>query len=436
MHRNRFVLVIWTVAVTVLLSSCGPRDIGTAVVLWPPDGSTISAGSMLPVVSQSERTGDYTLRTGEKGQTVTVPEWRVAFYEDSNAARKRAEAYADYKDMFARSELTALPVRKEQDRMSDLVYRLRDGEVMKVLDRSAEQSNEAGYVAYWYHVLTRDGTEGWVFGYYLTVYRSDGTILHSPNTQTQDKALDAFLQSTWRPDYFAEMLASGHINLQTFKPEYGLFPDPEHNQIRLSLPDQNILFDYTDIVNVAPKQYMAEGSSLQIILRDEKSASIRYTLNGQGHSLAIQTLDVDLQKVIDQEKARRQAKLEELYTRGPVLTSSAYGTVSVYEDGSFRWTGYQSLVPSVIPRNAGSDGTLSFRLFLSKQLEGNFDGVISLHFSNMPEDTYVDFLYQYRNSGVRLVSVSAENVQDNVVLQEGLSPIVVFMSFQSSSGIQ
>ena len=56
-----------------------------------------------------------------------------------------------------------------------------------------------------------------------------------------------------------------------------------------------------------------------------------------------------IEEVISAEEERRSALLARFLMAGSVFSSSNYGDLLLLEDGTFSWTSYQRLVPSVIP---------------------------------------------------------------------------------------
>ena len=408
----------------ILVASCGNRPDAYGVVLWSEAEEGPETSTIVPI-SETSRAGDrliYGLESDVGSRE--IDSWRVRLFEDLDAAESFRVEYEEFATMFARANVNALPVREREDRLSPIVYRLRDNEEMKILDRSQEQSNEAGLVDYWYRVLTQEGVEGYVFGHNLTVY--DATVGIVEEEPQVDPVLQGFLSTVWRPVYFGEMLDRGTFDLEVFSPTFGFFPDPENNRLRLVLPQYSEVFAYEEIVQVAPRRYLAEGTSLQFIVRSDSLASLQYTANGEPASLALQTLNVDTEEVIAEERERRAALYEEFLALG-ILQSSAYGTIEFFEDRVFEWRDYGRLVPNAIPDGAGRSGVVAFDTYPGQSFQGRYDGVISFYFDGTGEAP-VRFLYAQSAGGVRMQYVPAGDVEENVVRRESLSPVVIFFS--------
>jgi hypothetical protein len=425
--RHLGTLFIVTLFVT-LLAACGGGTQGYGVVLWPPQDSPLDYGMVVTITDSSDIEQTYTLRTPEEGERLTVPQWRLEVFGSEDRADEFAEQFEPYAGDFAAAERQALPVRSEQDRTSQIVYRLREGEEVKIVSRSEQPSDEAGFVDYWYEVLTEDGSRGWVFGYFLSGIAGSGTEAGGGEI-TDDPLLSRFLSTTWRPVYFARMLESGHIDLERFRSEYGLFPEPEEERIRLNLEDHGATFEYDGWTRGRSREFVAGGARFSVIVRSESDISVDYTINGEGYSRAMQAIERDIEEVREEERARREALYESLRSRGERLSSDAYGSILLREEMAFQWSRYSRLVPSVIPASAGASGFLRFDHFLADGLAGKYDGALSFRFVGA-ENRPVVFTFEYVSGGIRLAHVPPENIRDKVVLRESLSPVIIFFSFE------
>ena len=86
---------------------------------------------------------------------------------------------------------------------------------MKVVGRSAAPETIQQYTDYWYEVATEDGYSGLCFGHFLKAFTTAGDpVQEAQRIMSQDEALDRIMSTTWRPDWFREMLARGTIDLR------------------------------------------------------------------------------------------------------------------------------------------------------------------------------------------------------------------------------
>ncbi|NBF39801.1 MAG: SH3 domain-containing protein [Spirochaetes bacterium] len=425
--RHLSTVIVISVFVSVLVS-CGGGSQGSGVVLWPPEESSLEYGMVVAINDSSEVEETYTVSPVEDGEQETVPQWRVEVFGTEERAGEFAAEFEDYAETFASAERQALPVREDADRTSNIVYRLRRGEEAKVISRSDQPSDEAGFVDYWYEVLTRDGSRGWVFGYYLSGIEGSGGG-GEENDPVDDPLLSRFLSTTWRPVYFSRMLDSGRIDLERFRANYGLFPEPGENRIRLNLEDQSATFEYEGWSRGRSREFVARGAPFSVIVRAENSISVQYTIDGEGYNVAMQSVEREIAEVRSAEQERREERYNSLRSRGNRLVSNAYGNILLRDDGAFQWAQYSRLVPSVIPASAGASGYIRFDHFLSQSLAEDYEGALSFRFVGATGQPVV-FLYQFVSGGLRLAHVPSDDIRDKVVLRESLSPVIIFFSFE------
>ncbi len=421
-HSKTSRFIFCAVLALALLAGCGSREAGYGVILWP-DSEALEAGQIVPITEISTTRSSYIFRLPDES-AYQLPQWRVKFFESRSQAAEFARSYEETADLYVRSERRALPVREQLDRSSRIIYRLRFGEETKVIERSAEPHDESGLVAHWYRVLTEDGTSGWVFGYYLTVFSDSGDPAPIASEDIQDPVVRALLENVWRPSSYAQMIQNNTIDLSRLRAEHGLFPKPDENRLRLVLPDRRVDFEYNEITRSSARQYAAVGSSLQISLRSESAITIQYIYENQTQSVDLEIIEQDIEELRAGEIERRDQLLAALLERGNLWQSSAYGTIALQQDGRFGWSRYGSLVPTVIPRGAGNSGSLEFAVFLGSQLRGAFDGVISFRFDGLQQP--VHFLYNQLDDGIRLTHLPQQNVTRNVASSAGASAIVAF----------
>lgn len=429
-HRTVLFLLL---PALLILQSCGNRPIAYGVLLWAPEESEIGNGALLEIEEESQLNSNYTVSTAELDESLTMAMWRIERFQEQEEAMEYAAGYAPYADSFARAQRQALPVRAEADRLSRDVYRLREGELMKVLDQAEEPTNEAGFEGYWYQVLTRGGVTGWAFGYFLEITGADGEAeprQSSAETETDDD-VERILANVWRPAYFREMLNQGRVDLARLNPRYGLFPDRENRELRIRLPEHTVTFPFEEFFRAAPSRYGLEGSPVTISVRSSDTISVQYNLNGQEQSRVFVLLEREIQEIVEKEMERRQELWERFREAGNRLVSTAYGEIELLEGRRFRWEGYDRLTPTVIPRQANQVGAVSFPLFLSDELEAKYDGAVLFTFEGETGPLEVRFIYEYTDSGVRLSYVPPQDVRENIVQQEAFSPIVIFFSYES-----
>ncbi|MFW5684518.1 MAG: SH3 domain-containing protein [Spirochaetota bacterium] len=419
------------VLAAVLLTGCGDNGIGAGVVLWSPDESVVRSGSVVTVLAESSISDTYRIAAEEIEEPFELERWRVEFFDAEPEAEARAADYAAAFDgnttLYARATRNALPIREDANAVGDnTVYRLREGEEIKLIDRQPEETELGGLVSYWYETLTETGQRGWVFGYTLEVFDpTDDTVAVERGTSS-DPLVDLLLQNVWRPIYYADMISNAAIDLELFCPEYGLFPDPENRQLELVLRRHATIFEYEQIVRVGSRRYLAEGTSLQLTFHRNDELSLQYLLDGRQQTLAMQRVPGEIEEYVHAELERRGALYEEVFSRGPRFRSDNYGELEFLVDQRFDWTGYERLVPIAIPQGARTTGSVDLGLFLSASLMQEYDGALSFQFDGARDP--VSFAYTFRRDGIRLVWIPQANIEDRLVRRVDSSPLTVFMS--------
>ena len=412
-----------------VLSACSNRPIDYAVVLWPEPESGLEEGELVPVLSESEIQDSLTVEVD--GQTVRIDAWRVLRFEEEPTARAYQEDFSPWATRYGRSLRTALPVRERADRTTTRVYRLRDGEIVKILNRQDEPSNEGGLEDYWYRVLTQEGISGWVFGYHLEVTGPGGRSAQPTDERdTDERLVEDIAAEAWRPEYFADMIRTGNIVLDDFDPRFGLFGDLEAEEFRITLPDFNRTFPFAGFRVFQESRIEFQGTDLTLTLSGRDRLSARYPVSGRETTTTFVRIEEDLQELITAEQERRAQRLQEILDRGNGLVSSAFGSIALGERGTVTWRGFERLVPTVLPREFGGTASLAFSLFLADDLRGRYDGALRMQLGS---GRSVAFLYTLVDDGLRLVYVPENLITErNVVADEPISPVVMFYRFTTS----
>ena len=414
------------ITAAVLLCSgilaCGPRKIGYGVVLWSADEDSYRTGSIVPIIEESSIEDSYTF-LGADGEASDVPRWRVLFFKREKDALAYLETFEPWKLSIGRADSDGLPIRGEPDGTSERIYRMRRGETVKILSRENTPDTEGQYEDYWYEVLTESGIVGWVFGYNLTITRI-GIEDTSGDGTGRDPLLVTFLENTWRPEYYRDMIAEERIDLEIFQELYGVFPFPQEKRIVLTTRFASVEYSYKDILPAGGRNYIFDGTPLKITLQSEDRIVAEYPVGQRFMTEAFIRLDADVASIIAEERERRLDRYEELVERGTVLHSDAYGTLDLEGFTKFSWSNYWRLVPEVIPEDSGNTGKLDFSLFLGETLRDRYDGALQLTFAKQREKPLA-FLYTLTAEGVRFVYVPPAGIDDSVVRKEPEFPITI-----------
>ena len=372
----------------LLLAACGPTPLGHGVVLWS-DGGPLPAGAVILVLEESTIENRYLVRPGaaERGaEPVPLARWRVRVFPEPEQAAAFAARYAPFAASYGYAARNGLPVRGAASATADIVYKLRAGEVAKVLQRSAQPEQVGVYENYWYEVLAADGTAGYTFGEFLPVFESRGDPqAEAARLQAEDATLEHLLATVWRPDEFRAMVVTGRYDLSRFRAEYGLFPDPAGQVLRLVTAAGTREFAYESIERVGDGRYVLlledTVNRLRLTLQSATRLAVTYADGARTVTRIFAALRSDVTELIAAERERRDQRYAKLLARGAVWRSTGYGTIELDAERGYRWRGFQALVPGLVPAGLPGSGRIDFRYAPGEELAGRYDAVITFLFA-------------------------------------------------------
>ena len=408
-----------------LLSACG--NLGTAVVVWPPEESRWVPGDLVTVKDESFLRSTYIVNLPDQRRLKEeIDQWRIRLFRRKRTAAAWAAGMGEWRDVYAESLFQGLPMRSEPSNTAKRIFRFREGDLVKVLGREPGPVPVGNLEGFWYHVLAYGGVEGYVFDYHLRVTRISGgetEILNARNRDDPD--LENFLSSPWRPKYFGDMVSTGRINLNLFKPEYGLFPNQENQTLYLRLPDISHSAQWTEIVSAGPKRYDFLGTGFRVTVNSRSFVSVQYNIDGKERYEAYVRLDRGINAVRADENARRAAVFNRLLKNGPTYDSRAYGTLSFIDRNRFTWSGKSALISrGIISSQAGPEGAVIFDSFMDSSIARSHNGVLSLRFDN---GETVRFLYSFERGGLRMLYVPPSSIASGLVkTDQYLEPVQLF----------
>lgn len=374
--------------IALVLASCGRAPLGTGVVLWN-DVAPMVTGVMVEVMEESTIEDHYLVRepgADRHREPVPIERWRVHMFADREEAAAFAARYADFTDRYGYAARRGLPVRAEASATADIVYKFREQEVVKVLDRGAEPKQVGVFENYWYHVLTEDGTIGYTFGEFLPLFDSTGDpYADAARLLAHDPILEEALATVWRPESYRIMQRQRRYDLQRFRDEYGLFPDPEAQIFRLVTDNRVREFPYRTIARVGDDRYVLQAAtgdgSVRFAVRSGGRLALSYVDEGRQVTEVYVDFPYDVAELIAAERERRDRLYADLLHRGSPLRSGGYGTIELTEGRRFRWRGFAALVPGLLPAGLPGTGVVDFRYALGAPLAGSYDGAVTLLFN-------------------------------------------------------
>ena len=429
-----FIFIIFT-------SSC-TRRLGYGVLLWSAEDPPIPSGTVLPIYLRSniERVwvagipNEFRV-SGSRIDKFEIPLAQLELAGSRRRAQTRAEEFAPYALRYAETLQDGLPIRENPDNNARRIYRLRMGEIIKII-APVQGILPVGTTGdplsgQWYQVLTEDGTIGFCFSYRLRIFDHGGGSLAALSVVEQtveDPDLDRLLSRAWSAEIYGTMVNSRRIDLEDLYQRWGFDPGIDTGIARIRTREVERDFSYTAIRSTGSRSWRFDGAPLQMNLRSDTTLAVQYTEpGGILRTLLFVALPTDMEDLIVQETLRRDALYDIIYERGPTFTSHNYGTIVFSEDGRFTWTGSELLIPQVIPASALGSGQVNMRLFVSPSLSDRYSGAFTFHFNAFNrQGTDVNFMYVLDNQGFRLEYVPETSMDGIVVSRRSSSPLVLY----------
>jgi hypothetical protein len=440
-RKNKNYIFLFVLLTTLFLSSCS-RRLGYGVLLWSAEEPPIPSGTVLPVFIRSNINQVWVAgiprefrNEGTRIDKFEIPLSQLELAGSRRRAQARAEDFASYALLYAETLQDGLPIRERPDNTSRRVYRLRQGEIIKILagvsGTVAIGATGAPLSGEWFRVLTEDGTLGYCFSYRLTIFEHrEGPLaaVRTEQQQAEDPILDRILARAWSPESYRTMINNQRINLDELSQKWHFDPGQDTGTARIFTSDLDITFPYTRIRSTGTQSWRFEGTQLQMNLRAENTLAVQFTENnGLLRSLIFVTLPSSVDDIILQETIRRESQFRNIYDHGPSFISNNYGTLTFMEDGNFIWTGSSLLVPQIIPASALGSGTASMRLFISNAMGERYDGAFSLYFDGIgAARARADFLYALDSQGLRIEHAPQTSMDGMTVVRRASSPLVIF----------
>ena len=416
-----------TTLLLLLVISCGSRPVGYGVVYWAPVESVFATGEVVPILKESQISDSFTILDKVNKAEEVFPRWRILSFQQETEAVEFSGSYEPWRETYAYSERRNLPVREENHQKAQTLAKLQENQVVKVLGRDSEKSQEGEYENYWYQVLTEEGTRGFCFGEYLVLFETGNDPLQTAQElQARDALLESVLNRTWRPEYYKDMISNGRIDFSRLVSSIGFFPAPEEKRLKLVTEGGTSEYVYNTIRKIGDGFYFFDGADVRMRVMQTNRIILSYSSEGKSISEAYVFLGREVSSIISEEKERREALFGDFIDRD--FVSRAYGTITFVEGMKFSWEGFEKLLPFLSGKAIRRIGRVGFPLYLGKALSSEFDGVISLYFETVVPggEERVDFLYRFTGSGVGFTLISPP---DSLTIEEkGVSPLVLFFS--------
>jgi len=428
------ILVVLSLGLCTLFTSC-QGIMGYSVVLWNIPEHNVADGTIVPVYIKSNVSHIYVVRLPGEKEKVEIPLWQISEPQSHHKAKKLVAKYKAYEHVYAHCTLDGLPIRADRVNTAKQVYRLRKDEVVRPLyeeSGAAVMTGKNAIEGKWLRVLTKDGTVGWCFSYNLKLFKmnADGTVAEgsdNSSTEVSDETLEKLLAAKWYPESYSSMIQSGNIDLQNMNKSFGFDTGVDSNKVAMRLNDLDVEYEYAGVTKTDDNVYKFNDTPFQVTVRSDSFIVVQYTDDsGIPKSYNFITLEDDIEALIAEEVERRSEEYLSLRQLGPDFRSGNYGTLTFEESNGFKWTGYDLLVPSLIPNSAQSDGKIQLKYLLDKSLKSNWDGVLTFVFDGMENE--VNFLYKKESNGLRLEDATHADFEGNTVESRDTNALVIFFA--------
>lgn len=410
---------------------------GYSVALWNIPEQQVAAGEIIPVYIKSNISHVYVAGLSDDAK-FEVPLWQLTVPEKKKTVSQTALKYQDYASFYASAKIDGLPIRAQTVNTAKQVYRLRKGESVKILYKGTGQAVMAGknpLEGDWLRVLTSDGTQGWCFSYNLALYETDksGERIGGEEIVEEEKTdsyMETVIANTWYPDYFKSLIDSNNIDLNRLNSSYRFYIDEANKKVTFQTADFRESWDYDGYTKRDNKEYQLNGIPIVVFYKNAGFIVLRYTgASGKPQDLNFATISGSLSDIVSAERDRRTNDYKKVYTHGKEYKSNTWGTLSLTEDGAFRWIGNKQLVnQSIISATAKSGGTVSAKYVVSKKLKENYDGVLTFLFDGASGE--VNFLYKLEDGAMRLEDASNATFDGNMVRSRGSGALILYFTVQ------
>lgn len=434
-----------TLSLSLFFTSCSSDIIGYSTVLWNIQEENkgekihISDGTLVKVYLKSHINNVYVIAVPGSKVKIEVPLWKISEPESKSDAIKTSKKYKAYTNQYAKCILDGLPVREDALNTSKQVYRLRKGEIIRVLYEGKGVAPTTGshkLEGKWLSVLTSDGTSGWCFSYNLRLFtiNPDGTFgsgAEEAQVEETDATLESMLQNKWYPEYYASMIRTKDINLDGMQANFGFDTGYDSGTISLNLPNITFSAEYKGVTKKSNNVYKFNDAPFQVTIRSPKVIVVQHT-NEKGipRSYNFTSLDdgIRITALIADERTRRTNLFKTIRGAGPDFRSSNYGTLSFEANNEFKWTDFDLLVPVYIPLEAEGYGTVSFKYFVPQSLKKTYDCVMTLAFNGIEKE--LSFLVKKEENGLRLTLANVTKYESALYESASISvpsnPLILF----------
>lgn len=425
-----------------MLAACSKKNIGWGVLLWYTEEPAISSGTVLPIRIRSNIEQAWIAAVPEEyrteeNQQMAIPLPHLEFFRTRGGAERYAANFT-YAQTYAETIQDGLPVRDKPENNARRVYRLKEQEIIKILEKAdgvAAMSNSGTPLeGDWYKILTKSGSVGYCFSYRLNMFEHTTGSLGGEKAvadTSNDRELELVLSRTWYPESYRTMINSRHIDLDALSKNYSFTAGLGNGKARIYLEQEDAIFPYRKIVKTGDHSWNFEGTSLNVIFRSEETLEIQWEDDqGKTQNAVFVTLPLSVENIVNQEKERRQNKFQALFVRGPSFTSTTYGTLVLSGAGKFTWNEINTLPEEIITNSVLGTGTVDLDYELGGEMAERYTGALALQTNSVSgRGRVLVFAYTLDNQGLRMEYIPPDYVSSNrTVNRRAPEPFVIYFS--------
>jgi len=442
--KSSLVLIVVVILVFTVFSlgGCSKKYLGWGVLLWTLDEPLIPSGTVLPIQLRSNIEQAWIAIIPDEykigdAQFAMVPLPHLEFFSSRRKAEKYAASFEEYAVTYAETIQDGLPIRDKPENSARRTYRLKEGEIIKILEKAegveAVGATGAPLEGSWFKVLTQSGSIGYCFSYRLRMFEHGSGPLGTAATQAEageDKDLDLILSRIWYPESYGIMINSGRLDLDALSKNYSFTTGIASRRARIHLEKGSVEFRYRKITKTGDRSWTFEDTPLSVALGPESKLEVRWEdENNRKQSEIFITLPVSVENIVNQEKERRQNRYQSIYNRGPRFTSSNFGSLIFNTNGSFNWEEFETLPEGMLPASVLGSGQVDLEYSLAGEMADRYTGAMALSFNAVSgSGTALIFAYTLDNQGLRMEHVPREYVPSRTVSRRAPSPFVVFFN--------
>ena len=418
------------ITIVTLLFSCSPKyavSLTSTKNMHPGDIFKIKGQTFQKIGLKSV---SFYVLADEQGEFNEITSC-VETFTTKKKATHFVNEYRPYLNMYAQAT-GKHNIRPERNPQASGAYRMREGEIVKVISKDKEQTIIDGKSGYWVEVLTDDGYRGYSFDYKLNLFEmgKDGINENiSGNTLSQ---LQELFSKPFYPFYYNDFIKENRIDLTEINIENGLYIDEAQENLIFKTADISISFLIQNILAQGKNRFSSIDNNLSITIIDPNYLIIAFTHNEKNISFDMCTIE-NLEDIATQEQEKRNQFYQKILSLGPTFTSSAYGTITFFSDRTFIWNNFDPLVPSHIGQNATNRGWVSFELHMTKECAAKYDDALTLSFNGAKGGIPASFFIQLdeANKAFRFYTVPKAIINsERLATRDNPSPQIIYFKAQ------